>query len=90
MIAVGVSARVGPVCLIGERNRNLALTTASVDFYNLADRAIGGGLVGAGTRAVFCIIACGDRGHRADPFTAQRQVWAAHGGFGVKFPATNL
>jgi hypothetical protein len=65
MIAVGVSARVGPVCLIGERNRNLALTTASVDFYNLADRAIGGGLVGAGTGAVFGIIACGDRGHRS-------------------------
>jgi hypothetical protein len=65
MIAVGVSARVGPVCLIGERNRNLALTTASVDFYNLADRAIGGGLVGAGTGAVFGIIACADRGHRS-------------------------
>jgi hypothetical protein len=65
MIAVGVSARVGPVCLIGERNRNLALTTASVDFYNLADRAIGGGLVGAGTGAVFGIITCGDRGHQS-------------------------
>jgi hypothetical protein len=65
MIAVGVSARVGPVCLIGERNRNLAPTTASVDFYNLADRAIGGGLVGTGTGAVFGIIACGDRGHRS-------------------------
>ena len=65
MIAGGCSPEVGSVRLIGERNCNLALTTASVDFYNLADRAIGGGLVGAGTGAVFGIIAGGDGGHRS-------------------------
>ena len=90
MIAVGVSARVGPVCLIGERNRNLALTTASVDFYNLADRAIGGGLVAPAPGLYSALSPAAIAVIEADPFTAQRQVWAADGGFGVKFPATNL
>ena len=40
----------------------LLATTASADLYNPADRAIGGGLVGAGTGAVIGAIAGGGRG----------------------------
>lgn len=40
----------------------LLATTASADPYNPADRAIGGGLLGAGTGAVIGAIAGGGRG----------------------------